>query len=185
MTTYGTIPISHSEGSRGLQFISTAKERLRSGLATRRSWRELIPNFQSLNLPSGFFDAISRLKKNFAYFLMNYTIIVLVIVFVSLLWHPISLIVFIIMIVIWLFLYFLRDEPLVIFNRTISDRVVMIVLSVVTIGALLFTRATGNILISLLVGVVIVAVHAAVRKTDDLFVDEEALGKRPLNEPLK
>ncbi|PIA64350.1 hypothetical protein AQUCO_00100079v1 [Aquilegia coerulea] len=186
MTTYGTIPISSSEGgSDRLKFISKAKERMRSGLSTTKPWKEMIVNIHSLNFPSSFSEGISRIKKNYSYFLTNYAIIVLFVVFISLLWHPISLIVFIVMMLIWVFLYFLRDEPLVIFHRQIGDRVVFIVLSIVTIIALLLTRATWNILISLLVGVVVVGIHALLRKTDDLFVDEEeAFGKRPLNESV-
>ncbi|CAK9174503.1 unnamed protein product [Ilex paraguariensis] len=173
MTTYGTIPTS--SGGTNVEFISRAKERLKSGLATRRPWKEMF-NLRSINLPSGFKDAIGRIRTNIAYLSMNYAIVVLFILLLSLLWHPISLIVFIIMMVGWLFLYFLRDEPLVLFGRTIGDRVVLIVLSVVTIVLLLLTHATSNILASLLIGVVLVLIHAALRKTDDLFLDEKAAG---------
>ncbi len=133
-------------------------------------------NFRSLGLPSKFAEAISRIRTNVGYFRMNYSIIVLLILFLSLLWHPISLIVFIVMMAAWLFLYFLRDEPLEIFGRVIDDRVVMIVLAVLTVVFLLLTHATVNILVALLIGAVVVVVHAAVRKTDDLFLDEESTG---------
>ncbi|XP_004235608.2 PRA1 family protein F3 [Solanum lycopersicum] len=174
MTNYGTIPTS-SSGPVNVEFISRAKDVLKEGLAARRPWKEMF-NFHSFNLPSGVSDAISRIKTNLSFFQTNYAIIVLVIVFLSLLWHPISLIVFIVLMAIWLFLYFLRDEPLVIFGRLISDSTVLIVLSVLTLALLLFTGATSNILISLAVGVFVVLIHASIRKTDDLFLDEEGAG---------
>jgi len=172
MTNYGTIPTSSSGGT-NVEFISRAKQQLKAGLATRRPWKLMV---HSLNLPSGFRDAIARVKTNVAYFRMNYAIVVLVIVFLSLLYHPLSLIVFLALMVVWLFLYFLRDEPLVIFNRMIDDRTVLIALSIVSVVLLLLTGAVWNIILALIVGVVVVAVHAAIRKTDDLFVDEEAVG---------
>ncbi|KAI3455544.1 hypothetical protein Pfo_012207 [Paulownia fortunei] len=177
MANYGTIPTSSSPSGKpvNLEYISRAKERLKAGLGTRRPWREMF-ELHCLNLPKSFHEAVARVKMNFAYFRMNYTIVILLILFLSLLWHPISLIVFIAMMVVWLFLYFLRDEPLVIFGRLITDRVILIVLAVVTIFVLMFTHATTNILVSLLVGVVVVLIHSAVRKTDDLFADEEAAG---------
>ncbi|XP_015866165.3 PRA1 family protein F3 [Ziziphus jujuba] len=172
MTTYGTIPTSSSGPSSNLEYLSRAKARIREGLATRRPWKFMF-NFHSFGLPSGFGDFIGRLRKNASYFRMNYAIIFLLILFLSLLWHPISLIVFVVMMAVWLFLYFLREEPLVIFHRTIDDRLVLVVLSVLTIVFLLLTHATLNILVALLIGLVVVVLHAAIRKTDDLYVDEE------------
>ncbi|XP_060205869.1 PRA1 family protein F3-like [Lycium barbarum] len=174
MTNYGTIPTS-SSGPPNVEYISRAKQVIREGLGTRRPWKEMF-NLHSIKLPSSIRDAFSRIKTNFSYFQMNYALIVLGIVFLSLLWHPISLIVFIVLMAVWLFLYFLRDEPLMIFNRLISDRVVLIVLAVVTLGLLLLTHATSNILISLAVGIFVVLIHSALRKTDDLFMDEESAG---------
>lgn len=171
-TTYGTIPTSSSGGT-NFGFLSRAKHQLKSGLGTRRPWKQMF-QIHSISFPSGFNDAIGRIKTNVGYFRMNYVIIVLLILFLSLLWHPISLIVFVALMAVWLFLYFLRDEPLVIFHRLIDDRVVLMVLSVVTVVLLLLTGATLNILVSILVGLVVVAIHAALRKTDDLFLDEEA-----------
>ncbi|XP_073035621.1 PRA1 family protein F2-like [Primulina eburnea] len=175
MTNYGTIPTSSSPSGGHIEYISRAKEHIKSGLGTRRPWREMF-SFHCLNLPKSFRDSMSRVKTNAGYFRMNYAIIVLVIIFLSLLWYPISLIVFIVMMAVWLFLYFLRDDPLAIFGRTISDKAVLLILSVVTLVVLLLTHATTNILVALSIAVVVVLIHAIVRKTDDLYFDEEAGG---------
>lgn len=176
MTTYGSIPTSSAPGqSAKLEYIARAQERIKAGIGTRRPWK-LMFNFHSIGLPASFGDGTGRVRTNVGYFRMNYAIVVLLILFLSLLWHPISLIVFVVMMAVWLFLYFLRDEPLIVFHRTIDDRVVLIVLAVLTVVFLILTRATLNILVALLIGAVVVVVHAAVRKTDDLFLDEEAAG---------
>ncbi|XP_057771959.1 PRA1 family protein F2 [Salvia miltiorrhiza] len=177
MTSYGTIPTSSSPPGTNvnLEYISRAKERIKEGLGARRPWREMV-DIHSFGLPRSFREAMARVKTNIAYFSMNYVLVALVIVFLSLLWHPISLIVFLVMMALWVLLYFLRDEPLVVFGRLISDKVVLIVLAVLTIFVLLFTGATTEILSSLLVAVVVVLVHAALRRTDNLAPDEEAAG---------
>ncbi|XP_031473693.1 PRA1 family protein F3-like [Nymphaea colorata] len=171
MSNYGAIPTSSSESS-GLGFLSRAKERGRSILATRRPWREMV-HLHALGIPSGFRDALARFRRNLGYFRVNYAIIVLIIVFLSLLWHPISLIVFLVMFVLWFFLYFFRDEPLVIFGRTIDDRIILITLSIITIIVLLLTHVTLNVVVSLAIGLAIIVLHGVFRKTDDLFVHEE------------
>lgn len=194
MTTYGTIPTSSSPETENFQYMSGVKARVQAGLGIRRPWKEMF-NFRSFNLPSSFRDALSRIQRNIGYFRMNYAIVILFIVFLSLLWHPISLIVFIVMMAAWLFLYFLRDEPLVIFGHTIDDRVILALLSILTLVFLLLTKVTLNVLISVLVGLAVVAIHGAFRKTDNLFLDEDGAGtarlfpgasattgKRPLGE---
>lgn len=176
MTTYGTIPTSATAGSTATSypfgFISRAKERARSALVTRRPWRELT-DLHALGLPASLGEAYLRIRANSARFLMNYAIIVLLVIFLGLIWHPVSLIVFVASMAAWLFLYFLRDEPLVVFGRTIGERAVLIGLSVVTLALLLLTKATANILISLAIGAVIVLAHAALRRTEDAFGEDD------------
>ncbi|CAO2840170.1 unnamed protein product [Amaranthus hypochondriacus] len=167
-----TQPTSSSPLSTNLDFISRAKHRFYGTLSARRPWRQIF-DYHSISCPHNLSDAISRLKSNLLYFRMNFAMFILIVLFLSLLWHPISLIVFIAMMVAWLFLYFLRDEPLVLFGRSIDDRIVLTVLSVLTIGLLLLTGATGNILISLAVGAAIVVIYSVFRRSDDLFLDEE------------
>ncbi|GAB2268324.1 PRA1 protein F2 [Dionaea muscipula] len=172
MTTYGTIPTAaRPSPTSNLETFSRAKERIRSGLGKRRPWMEMMA-IHSFNLPSSFHDAVLRIRTNLSYFRTNYAIVVLLILFLSLLWHPVSLIVFLVMLAAWLFLYFLRDEPLVLFGRSLDDRIVLAVLSVLTLVFLFLTDVTVNILVALATGAVVVVVHAAVRRTDDLPADD-------------
>ncbi|KAG7018291.1 PRA1 family protein F2, partial [Cucurbita argyrosperma subsp. argyrosperma] len=178
MTDYGTIPTSYAAATAtaaNLEYISRAKQRFKDGLGHRRPWR-LMADYRSFTLPSNLHDTLARIKINLAYFRMNYAIVILIILFLALLWHPISLIVFVLMMSLWLFLYFLRDQPLVIAGRVLQDWIILLVLSVLTIGFLFLTNASLNIAIALIIGAVVVLAHAAVRKTENLYLDEEATG---------
>ncbi|KAL2930022.1 PRA1 family protein F2 [Bienertia sinuspersici] len=169
MTTYGTIPTSHPPytPSSNLEFISNARHKIQSTLTSRRPWN-LFFSLSSLSFPSSFNDTLSRINSNLSYFRMNYAIIALLILFCSLLWHPISLIVFIIAMAAWLFLYFLRDSPLIMFGRNIDDRIVLGFLTVMTVVFLLFTDVTVNIVVALGVALLCIVVHGTVRRPDDL-----------------
>ncbi|OIV90800.1 hypothetical protein TanjilG_15533 [Lupinus angustifolius] len=163
-TAYGTIPtaVTPPQPSNPTQSL----------IATPRPWRELL-DLSALSPPISYPSAISRVKLNVSYFRFNYAIITLLILFLSLLWHPLSMIVFLIVFVAWFFLYFSRDGPVVVFNKTVDDRIVLFGLGMVTVIALVATHVGVNVLVALVVVVVVIGLHAAFRVTGDLFLDEE------------
>jgi PRA1 family protein 1 len=169
-TTYGTIPTSPTPPK--LEYITRGKQRIKAGLGTRRPWKTMF-DIRSLGIPTGVPEAISRVRVNISYFRMNYTMVMLLILFLSLLWHPYSLIVFVILMAAWLFFYFLRDQPVILWGRLVDDRIVVVLMAFVTVALLLLTQATVNIVVAVSVAIVVVAAHAVFRKTEDLFFEEE------------
>ncbi|ESQ48631.1 hypothetical protein EUTSA_v10022079mg, partial [Eutrema salsugineum] len=132
----GAIQTSSSHASPvhvDLESNSGAEQRNKAGHPTRRPWRLL--------------DASSRIETNRVYFQVNYMIVVMIVIFififVSLIKKPIPLIIFTVLIFLWFFLYFLRDEPIKLFRYQVNDRAVLFCLTLITVPFLLLTNATS------------------------------------------
>lgn len=151
---------------------SRLREAGQSAMTTRRPWGEFL-DLSALSLPSSVSDATTRLAQNLTHFRSNYAMVVLVVLFLSLIFHPISMLVFLLVFAAWLFLYFSREaEPLTIAGATIDDRVVLTALAVVTIVALALTHVWLNVVVSIAIGAGLVSLHAVLRSTDDLVMDD-------------
>lgn len=84
------------------------------------------------------------------------------------------MIVFLITFIFWWLFYLFNDTPVVVFNKTVDDNVVLGVLSFATVVLLVLTHVGVNVLVGLIIGVVVVGAHAALRGTEDLgFGGEE------------
>ncbi|KAL2323484.1 hypothetical protein Fmac_027863 [Flemingia macrophylla] len=142
-----------------------------SGFPTRRPWEEVFA-LRSFTRPCSLGEASLRVRRNLGHFRVNYALIALFLLFLGLLWRPVSLIVFVAVFAAWFFLYFFRDGPVVLFGRALDDRLVLAALSAVTVAALVLTGAWLNVVVALLVSAAVVALHAVFRSTEDLYVDE-------------
>ncbi|KAI4352709.1 hypothetical protein L6164_006932 [Bauhinia variegata] len=161
MTTYGTI----SQEPDNQLFMSGTEEGMRRLLGTRKPWMEMLQP-RHIRLPSSLNELIQRMRTNIGFFLANYLIIILLILFLSLLWHPVSLIIYIIIMAVWIWLYFLRNDPLVVLGFLVDDRMVVVLLLFFTIGVLFLTNVK-DVIVGICVGVVAVLVHAVMRDTED------------------
>ncbi|KAH7542774.1 PRA1 family protein B1 [Ziziphus jujuba] len=146
----------------------------RSAFSNRRPWTELIDR-TAFSRPDSLSDAASRVRKNAAYFRVNYLTLLALVLALFLLSHPFSLLTLIALLAAWLFLYALRpsDQPLVIFGRTYSDPQILVGLGLITLIVILVTSVASLLITAVLVGVAIVCAHGAFRDPEDLFLDEQ------------
>lgn len=154
--------------------ITHISENIRNSFSLRRPWAELTDR-SALSKPESLSEASLRIRKNSAYFRVNYLTIFAVVLAFSLITNPFSLLMLLGLLASWSFLYLFRpsDQPLVAFGRTFRERDtlgVLIVLSVVVF----FLTSVGSVLISaLMVGAALVCAHGAFRVPEDLFMDDQ------------
>ncbi|KAK7391745.1 hypothetical protein VNO78_20166 [Psophocarpus tetragonolobus] len=138
------------------------KEASESVVSTRRPWRVFL-DVSGMNLPRSISEGSRRVAQNLTYFLLNYGLVLLVVFLLTLLRHPLSLFLFILLLAAWYFLYFSRDDlPLA-----------LIPLALLTLLALFATAAWLNLLLSAAIASVLVFFHSALRRTDDLVADDQ------------
>ncbi|XP_047334678.1 PRA1 family protein B4-like [Impatiens glandulifera] len=155
-------------------FISNITDTVRNGLGQRRPWSELIDR-SAISRPDSITDATQRIRKNYSYFRVNYFALIAIVLGISLLTNPFSLITLAGLLAAWIFLYLFRpsDQPLVVFGRNYSDKETLGLLIVASL-VVIFLTSVGSVLISaLMVGLAIVCCHGAFRTPEDLFLDDQ------------
>lgn len=178
---------SQPQSTSDLSFVSRATYASRTLYATPRPWSQLL-DFSAFSRPCTLADAMLLVRRNFSYFKYNYVLVSLVIIFISLFWHPFAMIVYMIVFIAWYLFYFTRDSPPVLFDQTLDDGTVLCGLGLITVSVLVLVGVGLNLFVSCIVAVVLFGLHAAFRVTDDLFLDEETaaeglvsvVGRQPL-----
>ncbi|XP_039067950.1 PRA1 family protein B4-like [Hibiscus syriacus] len=155
-------------------FFTQINDYLRNGLSQRRPWAELADR-SAFTKPESFSEATLRLRKNYSYFRINYLFVVGLILALSLLSHPFSLLLLLALLFSWIFLYLFRpiDQPLVIFSRTYSDRETLGGLIIFSVFVIFLTSVGSLIISAIMVGCGLVCAHGAFRAPEDLFLDEQ------------
>lgn len=152
--------------------VGKAQEAFNLALAQKRPWAELADRSQMAK-PESFSEAITRARKNWFYFRINYSLFMVGVVALSLIFNPGALFFLLALLAGWVYLYLIRSEPLVVYGRTFSEREVLLGMSLFTV-AMIFMTSVGSILITaLMIGGALCFAHGAYRVPDDLFLDEQ------------
>lgn len=157
-------------------FLSRLSDYLRRLSSSRRPWLELVDR-SAVSRPSSLSDATTRIRKNFAYFRVNYLVIFASAIAFSLVSHPLSLLTLLALFAAWLFLYLLRssDQPVVLLNRTFTNGEILGILVAVTVFVIFLTSVGSLLMSASLIGLGIVCVHGAFRDPEDLFLDDQEI----------
>ena len=118
-------------------------------------------------------QATTRIRKNAAYFRVNYAAAAAGATALALVLHPGALAVLAALAVGWGYLFGVRTGPLVINGRSLSHRETLLAAGGVSVLGVFFLTGVGALLFSALgFAGAAVAAHAALRVPDELFTDE-------------
>lgn len=123
--------------------------------------------------PESFSEAMTRARKNWFYFRINYSLMMTGVVALSLIFNPGSLFFLAALLAGWTYLYLVRTEPLVAFGRTFSEREVLMGMSLFTVIMIFMTNVGSILITALMIGAALCFAHGAYRVPDDLFLDEQ------------
>ena len=182
MASKETFPIASSSSPSGntlssysssaMAFLVSASEYGKSVLSRQRPWSEALDR-TCFNTPESVSDASIRIQKNLGYFRVNYAVLTSLVLIFGLIWHPGVFLILIALLFAWIFLYFARSEPLVIFNRLCTEREILFFLGLVTFIVVFFTSTGSTIFMGLAMAFALVFAHACFRNPNDLFLEEQ------------
>eukprot|EP00878_Enallax_costatus_P005248 GHUV01005515.1.p1 GENE.GHUV01005515.1~~GHUV01005515.1.p1 ORF type:complete len:219 (+),score=60.69 GHUV01005515.1:195-851(+) len=151
---------------------SRLREYSTSTFEQRKPWGEVLDR-TSFSKPSSLQEAASRIRKNAGYFKINYLIIILLTVAATFVTHPSSLLVLGFLAASWVYVFAIRQGPLVISGKELSEREKLLGMSAISFLVVFVLTSVANVLFSALtLSCAIIGLHGAMRVPDDLFLDD-------------
>ncbi|GLI67258.1 hypothetical protein VaNZ11_011441 [Volvox africanus] len=152
--------------------VTRLKDYVSNIVKQRKPWSE-VTDKSAFSKPSNLTEATSRLRKNAAYFKVNYLIIMMLTTAVTFIMHPGSLLILGLVAASWVYFFMIRTAPLQIGGRTISDREKLIGMSALSFITIFFLTSVGTVFFSALsLSLAVIAAHGAFREPDNLFIDD-------------
>lgn len=165
--TYTSIPLPTGD------VISRSIHNLTSAISRHRPWSELV-FAGAYCLPERFSSLPLRLKTNYRYFFVNYTIVVgTCAAFALITISPVALIVVGTIIALWLLFHFFREDPLILWNFQVGDRTVVLFLVLASVWAIWFTSSAVNLAVGVGVGLLLCTIHSVLRSSDEIYLEED------------
>lgn len=149
------------------------KEYSMSVVKQQKPWTEVVDR-NALSKPANLTEALGRIKKNTAYFRVNYLLVVLTTCAVTFVMNPSSLLVLATLLAAWVYLLFVRTQPLVIGGRQLSEREKVLGMAAVSFITIFFLTSVGTVFFSSLsFSLAVILLHGAFREPDNLFIDDQ------------
>lgn len=118
-------------------------------------------------------QAITRLRKNFAYYRVNYGIVGLATTSLVMLVNPWSLVVLACLALVWIYAYLLRSTPFNFNGREISEREKFMALAGGSLVVVFLLTSVGTVIFyALALSALFIGLHGALKVPDDLFLDD-------------
>lgn len=152
--------------------VGRLKEASSTIFKQQKPWSELLDR-SAMSKPESFGEATSRIRKNASYFRVNYLLTILATTIVSFVMHPTSLLILGVLLAAWLYVLFIRQQPILIAGRELSHKEKLIGMGAISFVTIFFLTSVGTVFFSALTfSCAAIALHGAFREPDNLFVDD-------------
>ena len=151
--------------------VTKVSDSVKVALAWQRPWQELADR-SAITYPESLVDAQGRINRNVRYFGANYVVAFIAMLGVSLLFFPYSILLILALASLWMYIFTIRTEPLVINGSALSDRTTCLGMLVISFVVIFGLTPIGSLTT---VAAAIIFAHATFR-TPELVSNDQVGG---------